>query len=86
MIDETRFPGDDTIKGYSGPFKELLICLQLELKICIFTEEAFPKSIDFERAIKTLYATKMQENYENKCENRLLLELLMYMLMSSSSE
>ena len=76
MVDETRFPGDDTINVYSGQFKEFLICLQLDLRITIFTEEAFPRPSNFENFIKDLFSEKVQQNLEKKCENRLLLGLL----------
>ena len=77
MVDETRFRGDDTIGGYSGPYKELLICLQLELKISILVEDAFPKSIDFERTIKAIFEAKTREAFERNCENKPLLDFPM---------
>ena len=76
MADETRFVGDDTINGYSGQFKTFLICVQLELRIAIFTRDAFPRPNDFETYIKDLFEVKMQHTYEKKCENRSLLGLL----------
>ena len=51
LPDGTRFAGDNTLGGYSGNLKDFLINLQLFLRTTIATEDAFPKSTDFERII-----------------------------------
>ena len=66
LLDGTRFAGDDTLGGYSGNLKDFLINLQLFLRTTIATEDAFPKSTDFERIIRALFEEKAQEALENK--------------------
>ena len=66
LLDGTRFAGDDTLGGYSGVLKDFLINLQLFLRTTIATEDAFPKSTDFERIIRALFEEKAQEALENK--------------------
>ena len=68
-VDDARFAGDDTIGGYSGIFKEFLIDIQLHLRITIATEDAFPKTSEFERIIQALFESKAQEAINKKCEN-----------------
>ena len=70
LLDGNRFAGDDTLGGYSGILKDFLINLQLFLRTTIATEDAFPKSTDFERIIRALFEEKAQEALEkksNKC-------------------
>ena len=66
LLDGARFAGDDTLGGYSGILKDFLINLQLFLRTTIATEDAFPKSTDFERIIRALFEDKAQEALENK--------------------
>ena len=66
LLDGTRFAGDNTLGGYSGNLKDFLINLQLFLRTTIATEDAFPKSTDFERIIRALFEDKAQEALENK--------------------
>ena len=68
LLDGTRFAGDDTLGGYSGVLKDFLINLQLFLRTTIVTEDAFPKSSDFERIIRALFEDKAQEALERKSE------------------
>ena len=63
-----HFVGDDTLGGYSGNLKDFLINLQLFLRTTIVTEDAFPKSSDFERIIRALFEDKAQEALERKSE------------------
>ena len=73
MIDETHFPGDDSMRGYDGQVKEFLFDLQLNLRHIILSEDEFPKSTDFERAIKFMFEAKAQEALQKKGETSLLL-------------
>ena len=66
LLDGTRFAGDDTLGGYSGILKDFLINLQLFLRTTIATEDAFPKSTDFERIMRALFEEKAQEALKNK--------------------
>ena len=68
LLDGTRFVGDDTLGGYSDTLKDFLINLQLFLRTIIATEDAFPKSTDFERIIRQLFEDKAQEALERKSE------------------
>ena len=68
LPDGTRFVGDDTLGGYSDTLKDFLINLQLFLRTIIATEDAFPKSTDFERIIRQLFEDKAQEALERKSE------------------
>ena len=68
LLDGTRFVGDDTLGGYSDILKDFLINLQLFLRTTIATEDAFPKSSDFERIIRALFEDKAQEALERKSE------------------
>lgn len=68
LLDGTRFAGDDTLGGYSGTLKDFLINLQLFLRTTIATEDAFPKSTDFERIIRELFKDKAQEALERKSQ------------------
>ena len=68
LLDGMRFVGDDTLGGYSGNLKDFLINLQLFLRTTIATEDAFPKSSDFERIIRALFEDKAQEALERKSE------------------
>ena len=68
LLDGTRFVGDDTLGGYSDILKDFLINLQLFLRTTIATEDAFPKSADFERIIRALFEDKAQEALERKSE------------------
>ena len=68
LLDGTRFVGDDTLGGYSDTLKDFLINLQLFLRTTIATEDAFPKSSDFERIIRALFEDKAQEALERKSE------------------
>ena len=68
LPDGTRFAGDNTLGGYSGNLKDFLINLQLFLRTTIATEDAFPKSTDFERIIRALFEDKAQEALERKSE------------------
>ena len=68
LLDGTRFVGDDTLGGYSDTLKDFLINLQLFLRTTIATEDAFPKSADFERIIRALFEDKAQEALERKSE------------------
>ena len=68
LLDGTRFAGDDTLGGYSGILKDFLINLQLFLRTTIATEDAFPKSTDFERIIRELFEDKAQEALDRKSE------------------
>ena len=65
-LDNTRFTGDDTISGYSGILREFLMNIQLYLRLTIATEDAFPKSSDFERSIQALFESKAQEAFDKK--------------------
>ena len=65
-LDNTRFAGDDTISGYSGILREFLMNIQLYLRLTIATEDAFPKSSDFERSIQALFESKAQEAFDKK--------------------
>ena len=66
LLDGTRFVGDDTLGGYSDTLKGFLINIQLFLRTIIATEDAFPKSTDFERIIRQLFEDKAQEALERK--------------------
>ena len=68
LLDDSRFPGDDTIRGYSGPLKAFLMNLQLILRVVIATKDAFPKCTDFERTIAAIFETKAQDAIEHGCE------------------
>ena len=68
LLDGTRFAGDDTLGGYSDMLKNFLINLQLFLRTTIATEDAFPKTTDFERIIRALFEDKVQEALERKSE------------------
>ena len=66
--DELCFPGDATIRGYSGPFKDFLIALQLNLRAYIAIDNAFPKSIEFEKIIRKMFDFKARQAYEAQGE------------------
>lgn len=71
LVDGERFKGDDTIGAYSGEFREFLVYLQQTLRVFILCEDAFPKSIDFEKAIKGTFEDKVREALETKGKNKL---------------
>ena len=66
LLDSTRFAGDDTLRSYSGTLKEFIINLQLNLRTAIATEDAFPKSSEFEGTIRALFEDRAQEAFEKK--------------------
>ena len=68
LLDLTRFAGDDTLRSYSGALKEFIINLQLNLRTAIATEDAFPKSPEFEGTIRALFEDRAQEAFEKKSE------------------
>ena len=66
LLDSTHFAGDDTLGSYSGTLKEFIINLQLNLRTAIATEDAFPKSFEFEDSIRALFEDRAQEALERK--------------------
>ena len=66
LLDLTRFAGDDTLGNYSGTLKELIIGLQLNLRTAIATDDAFPKSSEFEGTIRALFEDRAQEAFEKR--------------------
>ena len=86
MPDGARFAGDDTLRGYSGVLKDFLINLQLFLRTTIATEDAFPKSTDFERIVRALFEEKAQEALENKSKRLASCREISSLLMSSSPQ
>ena len=86
LLDGTRFAGDDTLGGYSGILKDFLINLQLFLRTTIATEDAFPKSADFERIVRALFEEKAQEALENKSKRLASCREISSLLMSSSPQ
>lgn len=60
------FAGDDTLGGYSGTLKEFIINLQLNLRTSIATEDAFPKSPEYEGTIRMLFEDRAQEAFERE--------------------
>lgn len=67
LLDDKRFPGDDTIKGYRGRMKEFLILLQIQLRLFIAKEDVFPMLNDFEMMILAMYEDKARAAVEIGC-------------------
>ena len=70
MVDETRFPGDDTIGAYKGEFKAFLMYMQEMLRVSILCIDAFPKAIDFEETIRANFEAKARQVFKTKGENK----------------
>ena len=68
MIDETRFKGDDALSSYHGELKDLIIDHQLNLRHLILSNDAFPKSTEFEKGIKIMWESKAQDALRMKSE------------------
>ena len=86
LLDGARFAGDDTLGGYNGILKDFLINLQLFLRTTIATEDAFPKSTEFERIVRALFEEKAQEALENKSKKCVSRREIPSLLMSSSPQ
>ena len=64
---EMRREGDTALRGYSGDEKKFIHHLQLILKVDLATNDAYPKTDDFEDSIKQLFAIKVKEGYTTGC-------------------
>ena len=84
LVDNERFKGDDTLGGYSGKLKEFLSFIQQFLRAWILCEDAFPKSIDFEKTIKSTFEAKAQEAFEARGESKLVRKFAKYLLIFNS--
>ena len=86
MVDRERFKGDDTLGAYSGELKEFLSYIQQTLRVLILCEDAFPKSIDFEKTIKSAFEVKAQEAFEAKGESKPDRKFAKYLLIFKSHQ
>ena len=64
LLDESRFPGDEALRGYSGPFKDFLKSIQQNLRAYIVADNAFPDSAGFEKTIRKVFDFKARQAYE----------------------
>ena len=63
-----RFKGDSTMGGYSGPLRDLLIDIQVALRVEIAVTDAFPEPEDFERGMEELFASRAGHMVETERE------------------
>ena len=64
---EGRWEGDTALRGYTGDEKKFIHHLQLILKVDLSTDDAYPKTDDFEDGIRHLFATKAEEACATGC-------------------
>ena len=78
VVDEARFDGDNTLKGYNNnpELQDFLIVVQNVLRVSIAIDDAFPIRHTFKKLIKEVFVEKAESIMRTKSRNlRYLLSL-----------